>query len=68
MLLTLGKLTSSAILEWTTSLRVCKRSPPPGSVGVSPAEMEAKMAALPGKSGGGERLRLNECPLLIFLC
>ena len=30
-----------------------KRSPPPGSVGVSPAEMEAKMAALPGKSGGG---------------
>ena len=29
---------------------------PPGSVGVSPAEMAAKMAALPGKSGGSERL------------
>ena len=25
---------------------------PPGSVGVSPTEMAAKMAALPGKSGG----------------
>ncbi len=30
---------------------VGKRSPP-GSVGVSSAEMAAKMAALPGKSGG----------------
>ena len=29
---------------------------PPGSAGVSPAEMAAKMAALPGKSGGSERL------------
>jgi len=30
-------------------------------VGVSPAEMEAKMAALPGKSGGGERLPHWQC-------
>ncbi|PZN71581.1 MAG: hypothetical protein DM484_26010 [Candidatus Methylumidiphilus alinenensis] len=29
-----------------------KRSLPPGSAGVSPAEMVAKMTALPGKSGG----------------
>ena len=30
----------------------CKRSLPPGSEGVSPAEMAAKMAALPAKGGG----------------
>ena len=30
----------------------CKRSLPPGSAGVSPAEMAAKMAAFPGKGRG----------------
>ena len=31
----------------------CNRSAPPGSAGVPPAKIAAKMAALPGKGRGG---------------
>ena len=34
----------------------CNRSAPPGSVGIPPAKILAKMAALPGKGRGAERL------------
>jgi len=44
----------------------CNRSPPPGSAGVSPAEMAAKMAAFPGKGRGSERLRLIHVSLNDF--
>ena len=36
------------------------RSAPPGSAGVPPAKIAAKMAALPGKGRGAERLRLKQ--------
>ena len=54
-----SKACCSRLCQRWARTRVCgipvnlKRSLPPRSVGVSPAEMEAKMAALPGKNGGG---------------
>jgi len=37
------------------------QSLPPGSAGVSPAEMAAKMVALPGKGRGGVNAYLLRC-------
>ncbi|PZN82606.1 MAG: hypothetical protein DM484_06170 [Candidatus Methylumidiphilus alinenensis] len=51
----LSKIFLTAIFTLSVLLTGCgkgKRSLPPGSAGVSPAEMAAKMAAFPGKGRG----------------